>query len=296
MTVLKKGSRGEDVKQLQELLGINQDGIFGPNTEAALKTFQKDNGLTEDGQVIVDGGETWPKLNANNTTDAISTGNALNVASATNADGALTFINPFIKPFINPLNPLINPLINPLKPPKAGNYKEPLVIHTDPREYPEGTKPPILDKIKNAGHQIFENGPYDLNLFGIRSTNQTANSFDDWLGCAYQDDDMTWWDEFWEATTDPGLYYLENPIPKTGGTAILVPGQYKNTYRIDTHRKGKKGAHEALCQRSNKNVEVWRDNNKDNILDWEGEPKPGVFGINIHRANEDRNSHRSGQV
>ena len=293
MTVLKKGSRGDDVKQLQELLGINQDGIFGPNTEAALKTFQKDNGLTEDGQVIVDGGETWPKLNANNTTDAISTGNALNVASATNADGALTFINPFIKPFINPLNPLINPLINPLKPPKAGNYKEPLVIHTDPREYPEGTKPPILDKIKNAGHQIFENGPYDLNLFGIRSTNQTANSFDDWLGCAYQDDDMTWWDEFWEATTDPGLYYLENPIPKTGGTAILVPGQYLNVYEIDTHRKEKKGAHEALCQRSNKNVEVWRDNNKDNILDWEGETKPGVFGINIHRAGEDfKNSRR----
>ena len=98
---------------------------------------------------------------------------------------------------------------------------------------------------------------------------------------------MTWWDEFWEATTDPGLYYLENPIPKTGGTAILVPGQYLNVYEIDTHRKEKKGAHEALCQRSNKNVEVWRDNNKDNILDWEGEPKPGVFGINIHRANED---------
>ena len=99
MTVLKKGSRGDDVKQLQELLGINQDGIFGPNTEAALKTFQKDNGLTEDGQVIVDGGETWPKLNANNTTDAISTGNALNVASATNADGSINFYKSFYKAF-----------------------------------------------------------------------------------------------------------------------------------------------------------------------------------------------------
>ena len=55
------------------------------------------------------------------------------------------------------------------------------------REYPEGTKPPILHKIEDAGHQIFENGPYDLNLFGIRSKNQIPNSFDDWLGCAYQD-------------------------------------------------------------------------------------------------------------
>ena len=193
MTVLKKGSRGEDVKQLQELLGINQDGIFGPNTEAVLKTFQRDNGLTEDLQVIVDGGETWPKLNANNTTDAISTGNALNVESATNVDGALTF----------------DALIKPFK--KAYNYifGEPLEIHNKkPREYPEGTKPPILHKIEDAGHQIFENGPYDLNLFGIRSKNQIPNSFDDWLGCAYQNGNKIWCDEFWKATTDPGLSYL----------------------------------------------------------------------------------------
>ena len=32
-------------------------------------------------------------------------------------------------------------------------------------------------------------------------------------------------------------------------------------------------------------VKVWRDNNKDNILDWEGEIYTGEkFGINIHRA------------
>ena len=42
----------------------------------------------------------------------------------------------------------------------------------------------------------------------------------------------------------------------------------------------------ALCQRGK--VKVWRDNNKDNILDWEGETDTGDnFGINIHRANTD---------
>ena len=50
--------------------------------------------------------------------------------------------------------------------------------------------------------------------------------------------------------------------------------------------KEKPGAHKALCQR-NRKVKVWRDNNKDNILDWEGETDTGYFGINIHRANED---------
>ena len=50
--------------------------------------------------------------------------------------------------------------------------------------------------------------------------------------------------------------------------------------------KNKKG-HEALCQRGK--VKVWRDNNKDNILDWEGEIDTGEnFGINIHRANEEQ--------
>ena len=216
MTVLKKGSSGKDVTQLQELLGINQDGIFGPNTEAALKTFQRDNGLTKDGQVIVGGGKTWLKLKKANS--AISTGNALNAASATNVDGALTF----------------DALIKPFK--KAYNYifGGPLEIHNKkPRKYPKGTKPPILDKIVDAGHQIFENGPYDLNLFGIRSKNQIPNSFDDWLGCAYQDGNKIWCDEFWKATTDPGISYLgEKEMLNEKGTAILVPGQYLNVYKI----------------------------------------------------------------
>lgn len=54
---LKIGSRGEEVKKLQESLnklGFNcgtADGIFGPKTEAAVKAFQKANGLAVDGIV-----------------------------------------------------------------------------------------------------------------------------------------------------------------------------------------------------------------------------------------------------
>lgn len=36
--VLQNGSRGAEVAELQRLLGINADGIFGSQTEAALKT------------------------------------------------------------------------------------------------------------------------------------------------------------------------------------------------------------------------------------------------------------------
>ena len=57
--VLKKGSKGAEVKELQGLLHILQDGVFGPITEEAVIEFQKANGLTPDGIV---GDNTWAKL------------------------------------------------------------------------------------------------------------------------------------------------------------------------------------------------------------------------------------------
>ena len=57
--LLKKGSRGEEVKQLQTALGIGSDGVFGSGTETAVKKFQKDNGLAVDGLV---GPGTWEAI------------------------------------------------------------------------------------------------------------------------------------------------------------------------------------------------------------------------------------------
>ena len=49
--VLKKGSKGNDVKELQKKLRVSADGIFGTNTKNAVKKFQKSNKLTQDGKV-----------------------------------------------------------------------------------------------------------------------------------------------------------------------------------------------------------------------------------------------------
>ena len=57
--LLKNGSKGEDVKKLQEKLGVEAIGTFGPKTEAAVKAWQKANGLKDDGVV---GDATWSKL------------------------------------------------------------------------------------------------------------------------------------------------------------------------------------------------------------------------------------------
>jgi len=54
--VLRKGSKGKAVKELQEFLEVSADGIFGAGTEAVVKKWQTENGLVADGVV---GPKTW---------------------------------------------------------------------------------------------------------------------------------------------------------------------------------------------------------------------------------------------
>lgn len=65
--LLKVGSRGNEVKQIQEFLGIGADGIFGKGTEFAVKEFQKINGLDADGIV---GPSTWDCMGLATTDDS----------------------------------------------------------------------------------------------------------------------------------------------------------------------------------------------------------------------------------
>ena len=64
-SLLKNGSRGELVKQCQTMLNQkgysagSADGIFGSNTEKAVKALQSASGLTADGKV---GKNTWTAL------------------------------------------------------------------------------------------------------------------------------------------------------------------------------------------------------------------------------------------
>jgi peptidoglycan hydrolase-like protein with peptidoglycan-binding domain len=48
---LSEGDEGRQVQLLQQALGIPVDGIFGPDTEAAVQKFQASHGLTVDGIV-----------------------------------------------------------------------------------------------------------------------------------------------------------------------------------------------------------------------------------------------------
>ena len=134
---------------------------------------------------------------------------------------------------------------------------------------------------EKKGYAFFENGDYNLNIVGVRNDSGDASKFDDFLNVLYRVGDE-WVCDIYPATTEPGTSILKRPIKEVRhkGTAILVPDQYRSTYRIGTH--GGKTRYTALIQRGSK-VRVVRDNNRDSKPDYHNPEEEGWFGINIHK-------------
>lgn len=139
--------------------------------------------------------------------------------------------------------------------------------------------PPRIMQLRSKGYKTFEVHDYDLNLIGVRSRNRRADRFDDVFLCIYKERGV-WIEERYNCTVDAGAYWLQNPT-REQGCAILKAGQYRGVWSIDKHR----GKYEALCQKQNAPVTVFRDNNKDLIHDHRSQ-ETGYFGINCHRATQ----------
>ncbi len=132
--------------------------------------------------------------------------------------------------------------------------------------------------MKEKGYVVFEDEArgYDLNLVGIRTSDMTANTFNDQLIVMYRAHGQ-WLLFRFPATTDPGAYYRLHPA-NVRGTAILKPGQYRGAYELGKHK-----GYAALRQK--KPLTVYRDADRDDVLKTnEGSLETGMFGINIHRA------------
>lgn len=82
--ILRRGDKGEPVKKLQIMLGCKPDGIFGNETERAVKAFQQTHGLVVDGIV---GDKTWNVL----------------IGSSKKIDGDIDIIPDYIYENITPL-------------------------------------------------------------------------------------------------------------------------------------------------------------------------------------------------
>ena len=138
---------------------------------------------------------------------------------------------------------------------------------------------PIQTVLQKKGYRIFLR-PFELNIVGVRSDSTKPNAFDDTIYVFFNNSEGKLVEHKFQATTDPGTYWLKNPM-NPQGTAILKEGQYLNTYGLGLHR----GKYMALVQK--RHVTVLREYDRNAVLDFlNGTPDTGLFGINIHRASE----------
>jgi hypothetical protein len=142
----------------------------------------------------------------------------------------------------------------------------------------------LIAAMEHKNYRVFESNhkPYNLNLVGIRAADPTPNVFNDqlWVFWRNKQSNPAWDINIYRITTDPGLYWLFNPMnPK--GTGILKPGQYPGLWQIGFHN----GKYEALVQA--KPCTLIRDYNRDDKVDYySGREETGLFGVNLHHAGE----------
>lgn len=133
----------------------------------------------------------------------------------------------------------------------------------------------VIGKFQELGYYQEQSDTY-VNVFGIRGRESRVNYFDDYIGIFRR---VKGFIEFkvWKGTTRPGLPSLLKPVNRRG-TAILVPGQYKDAYRCGYY-KG------YLALKQTGEVRVYRDATLDEKWDTrEASIDEGLFGIHIHRA------------
>src|SRR5262245_26782015 len=113
----------------------------------------------------------------------------------------------------------------------------------------------LIKTISKQKNYVLYTRPYQLNIWGFRNVQTKANRFDDEIHVFYKTNLLKWEYHIFKATTDPGTFWLYNPLMPQG-TAILAGGQYVDTFELGLHY-----TYIALVQR--KPVTVIRDYNRD---------------------------------
>lgn len=132
----------------------------------------------------------------------------------------------------------------------------------------------IHEVMREQGMSVFE-VPFSVTLGGIRTLDNKANTFNDFLFGSYFDETGKIQSVIVSGTTDAGKTYRIKPMnPK--GTAIIQHGvQHRGVYQYQNPKVNNKqhGHHgqEAFVQI--KDMKYWRDNNKNEILEWKDMPE-----------------------
>jgi hypothetical protein len=142
----------------------------------------------------------------------------------------------------------------------------------------------LIKAMQKKGHNLFEDDskPYNLNIIGVRSSDMTPDKFNDTISVIWKFKGN--WNIYTSpATTDAGLYYLNNPLA-VDGTFIMAEGQHKGLWTKAKHKN-------YPAFRQHNTVKGFRDNNKDDRYDLDPSTMvEGMFGINGHRAKDEGHS------
>jgi hypothetical protein len=131
----------------------------------------------------------------------------------------------------------------------------------------------LLDKVKTLKN--YTGIPANYWLLGVRSNEDTANTFDDkiYLFKGSEFIDVT------SATTNPGTPTLKQfeKVNKKGAAVLKAEQWYYDVWKYGKHN----GKVDALLQLG-ASVQVYRDTDKDNQSEEQGVLDTGYFGINFH--------------
>lgn len=148
-----------------------------------------------------------------------------------------------------------------------------------PKELTSDLPQGCVDLFKRRGYLLFK-GPGEVNIIYIEGMNtdgtpndNAPNKFNDVRLVMVYEGGKPIIKGLWDATTEPGKYWTQNPMNR-GGAARIKFGQY-TAWQLGQHHD-----HEALVQTGGP-VTVCRDLNKDYKRVGDAEDT-GMFGINQH--------------
>jgi len=142
-----------------------------------------------------------------------------------------------------------------------------------------------LKKVFRKKGYVFFNGPFNVNLIGIRAKERDIRKMSDRFLLVYEDHLCNWHAEILVGTTVPGEFYHYN-YTNPDGLGIIVPGQYRGAFR-----KGKHKGRDALIQ--NTTFKVYRDSNKDGVIDKNViKDAPPSCRFNFHHAKSSIHPHK----
>ena len=140
----------------------------------------------------------------------------------------------------------------------------------------------VVTEMSRFGYVVNDAVDRGLNIVGIRRRPLRVDEFNYVLFVFYPLLGQWQYQKF-QITTIPGYTYLAKKFVNPRGTAILVPGQYGDAYAVREH--GGSNSHQALCQKRDTTLPVYRDKRLDGVPDLDPDTiEDNGTGINLHRA------------